>query len=153
MPTQFRWAVLLCKCQGTANNRMAQQFLVELFTLGLEGAIDYWRDMSFGELDLTNSDVFDWVALPITTQQALNSRRSDTIDMGIKAHQTAGRDLRSYNQILVYIDVPFIGQNVMEGGEQGGGSSNGRVLIDCNAPQVLHTRLRVYPKRRTRSVY
>lgn len=130
MSTQFRWAVLLCKCQGAPNNQTAKQFFVQLFTSGLGGAIDYWGDMSFGELDLTNSSVFDWVALPITTQQALTTRRSDAIAMGIAAHQAAGRDLGSFNQILVYIDVPFIGQNVNEGGQQGGGSVNGRVLID-----------------------
>ena len=130
MSTQFRWAVLLCKCQGMPNNPTAQQFFVQLFTRGLGGAIDYWGDMSFGELDLTDSSVFSWVALPITTQQALNTRRSDAIAMGIAAHQAAGRDLGVFNQILVYIDVPFIGQNITEGGQQGAGSANGKVLID-----------------------
>ncbi|MGX5527046.1 hypothetical protein [Bacillus toyonensis] len=133
MSTKFRWAVLLCKCQDTPNNQTAQQFFVQLFTPGLGGAIDYWSDMSFGELDLTNSSVFSWVTLPITTQQALNTRRSDAIGMGIAAHRTAGRDLRNFNQILVYIDVPFIGQNIIEPGQQGAGSFNGQALIDQGA--------------------
>jgi hypothetical protein len=133
MSTQFRWAVLLCKCQGTPNNQTAQQFFVQFFTPRLGGAIDYWDDISFGEVDLTNSSVFDWVALPITMQQALITRRSDAIAMGIAAHQAAGRDLGSFNQILVYIDVPSIGQNVSEGGQQGSGAVNGRVLIDQGA--------------------
>ncbi|MGB9275361.1 MAG: hypothetical protein WCC08_09030, partial [Terrimicrobiaceae bacterium] len=68
MSTQFRWAVLLCKCQGMPNNQTAQQFFVQMFTRGLGGTIDYWDDMSFGELDLTDSSVLSWVALPITTQ-------------------------------------------------------------------------------------
>ncbi|KON88939.1 hypothetical protein AF332_20525 [Sporosarcina globispora] len=130
MSTKFRWAVLLCNCQGTSTNQTAQQFFVNLFTPGLGGAIDYWSDMSFGELDLTNSSVFSWVTLSITTAQALNTRRSDAINMGIDAHKAAGHDLRGFDQILVYIDVPFIGQNITEGGQQGAGSAQGRVLTD-----------------------
>jgi hypothetical protein len=130
MSTPFRWAVLLCKCQGTPNNQAAQQFFVQFFTPGLGGASKYWGDMSFGELDLSNSSVFSWVTLPITTQQALTTRRSDAIAMGVAAHQAAGRDLGGFPGILVYIDVPFIGQNITEGGQQGAGSSGGKVLID-----------------------
>lgn len=130
MSKQIRWAVLLCHCSGTSTNRTAKKFFDDLFTPGLSGAVDYWSDMSFGELNLTGSTVFNWVALSITTQQALNTRRSDTISKGIDAHKAAGHDLRGFDQILVYIDVPFIGQNITEGGEQGAGSANGRVLID-----------------------
>lgn len=130
MSMQFRWAVLLCNCRGTPNNQATQQFFVQFFTRGLGGAIDYWSDISFGEMDLSASAVFSWVTLPITTQQARNTRRSDAIAMGIAAHQAAGHDLGGFNQILVYIDVPFIGQNITEGGQQGAGSVNGQVLID-----------------------
>ena len=117
MSTQFRWAVLLCNCQGTKKDLAVAQYFVELFTPGLGGAIDYWADISYGELDLAQSVVYDWVQLPITLQQALTTRRSDAIAMGMVAHKEAGHQLEGFNAVLVYIDVPFIGQNINEGGQ------------------------------------
>lgn len=141
MSQDFRWAVLLCKCQGTSNNGDAQQFFVELFTPGLGGAIEYWNDMSYGQLDITRSSVFSWVELPITTTGILTTRRSDAIEAGITAHRKAGHDLDGFGTVLVYIDVPFVGQNVTEGGQAGAGAAGGKVLIDQGSRRptfILH---------------
>ncbi|SEN94455.1 hypothetical protein [Paenibacillus sp. OV219] len=130
MSSQYRWAILLCKCQDTPVNQQAKAFFDQLFARGSGSAISYWSDMSYGNLNISKSTVFDWVTWPITAEQAKGVRRSDAIANGITAHQNAGHNLAGYDNYLVFTDVPFIGQNVMEGGQQGPGSANGHVLVD-----------------------
>src|SRR5438105_8317277 len=62
-----RWAILLCTFADHPQNPVDMQppasFFEDLFTetgAGKGGMFDYWKTMSYGQLDLTGSRVFGW---------------------------------------------------------------------------------------------
>src|SRR5436190_24369257 len=68
-----RWAILLCSFADHATSTTAvtrpTSFFQDLFTetgAGKGGMFDYWRDMSYGAIDLTGSRVFGWFTQPQT---------------------------------------------------------------------------------------
>ncbi len=141
MSTKIRWAVLLCKCKGVADRNDIKQYFVNFFTEGLFGAVDYWHDISFLELDLRESAVFGWFELPVTSEEIKRTRRSDAINMAINTATNSNNGIADFNPKIVFISEPFIGMNITEGGQQGAGSSGGQVIIDLGvlrASFILH---------------
>lgn len=141
MSKKVRWAVLLCKCRGVADRNDIKQYFVSFFTEGLGGAVDYWRDISFLELDLRESGVFGWFELPVTSQQMLMIKRSDSIQMAIDTACAINNNVADFGPKLVFISEPFIGQNVNVGGEAGAGASGGNMSVDLGgmrASFILH---------------
>jgi hypothetical protein len=68
-----KWAIILCKFQDKQNNPADLQpppsFFEDLFTekgAGKGGMFDYWRDMSYGAVDVTGSTVHGWYVMPYT---------------------------------------------------------------------------------------
>jgi len=113
MSTSFHWAMPLCNCSGTPNNRAAPFF----FQFVSQRLGEYWADMSFGEPCLEKSYVFTWELLPITTQKGTYDTPARRICHGGRCLKLARRDLSGIAGLLVHIDVPFIGQNITEGGQ------------------------------------
>jgi hypothetical protein len=141
MSTRVKWAALLCKCQNQADNPAAMQFFVNFFTKGLNGAVDYWAETSFLELDLRDSAVFGWLELPVTSTQMLSTTRTNAIQLGIKAARDSGIRIDDFGPKLVFINEPTVGSLVTIGGEAGPGSSGGNVLIAQNVLRgsfILH---------------
>lgn len=141
MSKKVRWAVLLCKCRGVADRNDIKQYFVSFFTEGLGGAVDYWRDISFLELDLRESGVFGWFELLVTSQQMLMIKRSDSIQMAIDTACAINNNVADFGPKLVFISEPFIGQNVNVGGEAGAGASGGNMSVDLGgmrASFILH---------------
>jgi len=65
--TNKPWAIVLCKFSDLPLEPHPPQFYREYFTeegAGVGGGFDYWRDVTYGKLDLTNSEVFGWFTVP-----------------------------------------------------------------------------------------
>jgi M6 family metalloprotease-like protein len=70
-----RWAVLLCKFSDDNTEPHAQQFYRDFFSetgAGQGGLYDYWKTVSYGNIDLSGSSVFGWYTLPYTAAELNN---------------------------------------------------------------------------------
>jgi hypothetical protein len=107
------WAVLLCKFNDDDHEPYERLRYEEIFTSvgsGKNNLLDYFRDMSHGQLSLTGSQVFGWYTL--------NSSRADYTGSGLdwmgrmvligKARQAAfnaGVDLLPFFGVVVCLNV------------------------------------------------
>jgi hypothetical protein len=94
-----RWAVILCRYKGeapdTAREQPIEAFYRRAFTPGTGGMIEYWRDVSLGMVDVSDSQVFGWVELEIPRSKAgtgEGTTRGKTVDYAINAVRAAGAD-------------------------------------------------------------
>ena len=63
---QSPWAVLLCKFKDDDSEPYVRQRYEDVFTssgVGKLNMVDFFRDMSHGQLDLSGSQVFGWYTL------------------------------------------------------------------------------------------
>jgi hypothetical protein len=63
------WAIVLCKFSDVPDEPFTVKDAEIAFTEAGQGQgtmFDYWKDMSFGNVDLTGSKVFGWFDLPLT---------------------------------------------------------------------------------------
>jgi hypothetical protein len=70
-----RWAVLLCKFSDDNTEPHPQQFYRDFFSetgAGQGGLYDYWKTMSYGNIDLSGSSVYGWYTLPYTSAELNN---------------------------------------------------------------------------------
>ncbi len=80
------------------------QNVVTLFTaLDIENVVTYWQDISYGQLDLTHSEVFGWFRLDKNKEDI--ARRQDLVDWAKKAATDSGVDLGRFYGVVVYINV------------------------------------------------
>lgn len=69
------WVTLLCQFAGNTNEPHDVAWFEGL--VGGSGLLDeYWREVSFGQMDLQGSAVSDWVALPKSQSQYFPSEQS-----------------------------------------------------------------------------
>jgi hypothetical protein len=83
---QSPWAILLCKFNDHSTEPFQKDFYEDLFTAtgaGTQNMVDFFRDVSHGQLDLTGSQVFGWYTL--------DKKRSDYVGSG--ANQQGRADL------------------------------------------------------------
>jgi len=106
------FAVILCKFSDQPQEPHAPSFYQNCFTetgAGMGGAFDYWRDVSFGNLDLTGSKVFGWYAMPNhTTQDLVGLRRDSFVTWGIEAARANGvkdAELSTFFGFIVVFNV------------------------------------------------
>lgn len=86
MAEMVSWAVLLCKFSDVEDEPNSVDYYQNLFTTAGSGAgsvVDYWRDVSHGNLDLSGTRVFGWLPL--------NKKRTDYSGSGI--NQAGRQDL------------------------------------------------------------
>jgi hypothetical protein len=65
---QSRWAVLKCRFSDDESDTPPDELYERLFTgagSGSSNIVDYFRDMSHGQLDLSRSQCFGWFTLPL----------------------------------------------------------------------------------------
>ncbi len=76
--------VVLCKFTDSTNEPQPVQYFQDLFSetgAGKQGVFDYWKDVSYGNLDLTGTLVKGWYTVPMTLAQwqALAGKQRDKI--------------------------------------------------------------------------
>jgi hypothetical protein len=86
MPLRSPWAILLCKFNDDDTEPYDRLRYLDLFTsagLGRFGVIDYFTDMSHGQLDISDSQVFGWFTLDKRRNEYLGSRHATTFVTGL----------------------------------------------------------------------
>ncbi|WP_432191088.1 hypothetical protein [Streptomyces sp. bgisy027] len=126
------WAVLLCQfSDATAPPAFPRKRFEELFVnagTGKLGMVDFFRDMSHGNLDLSTSKVFGWYALTKKSTEYTGSGgnpqgRKDLITWARQAAANAGVNLTPYgNRICVVTHPP----TDLFGGPDGAVTGDGR---------------------------
>lgn len=82
------WAILLCKFLGLPNEPKPKSFFEKLFCqqgAGMGGLLDYWEEISYGSVDLSESQVFGWFQMDHTLAQDKLLNRWQRIFNGIQA--------------------------------------------------------------------
>jgi hypothetical protein len=107
------WAVILCRFQGAAADPAVEgpieQFYRGIFSPGSGGLVEYWRDVSLGVIDISQSRVFGWVEIDIPRAKAgvgSGENRSTLVRRAVEAVQRAGGDPLEgfHSQIAVYTE-------------------------------------------------
>lgn len=108
------WAVLLCKFNDDASEPLPRDYYEALFTasgIGSQNMVDFFRDMSHGNLDLSNTRVFGWYTLDKArsdyglTGAEMLSNRGNLLDWARQAAAAKGDSLSQYVSVVVCMNV------------------------------------------------
>jgi hypothetical protein len=113
MSRKTPWAILLCKFKDDRRGFVTinKQDLVTLFTAqDVENVVTFWQDVSYGELDLSGSEVFGWLTLDKNQQDYKGSGenpagRRDLVNWAKKAASDQGIKLDRHFGIIVYMST------------------------------------------------
>jgi hypothetical protein len=121
----------------------------------IENVVTFWRDVSYGEVDLSGSKTFGWLTLDQKQQDfkdaltTLGNQKARTamFSWALKAASDAEIKLDSYYGVTVYMSTP----TDLWGSLQG---SNGQVVCDTasSLPQILQEYGHGYGLQHSRSV-
>ena len=108
------WAVLLCKFNDDSTEPFTRDYYENLFTasgVGSQNMVDFFRDVSHGNLDLSDSRVFGWYTLDkqaseygLTGAEKLKNR-GNLINWARQAAAAKGDDV-SQSPVVVCMNVP-----------------------------------------------
>ncbi len=88
------WAIILCRFKGESPNPNmeipTERFFREIFTGGTGGLIEYWRDASLAAIDVTGSQISQWIELGIPRSQAGGIGRTAMVNLAIEAAKGIG---------------------------------------------------------------
>lgn len=140
---QTPWAVLLCKFKDDDSEPYGRQRYQDLFTssgVGKLNMVDFFRDMSHGQLDLSGSRVFGWYTLDMNRSDYLaggdiNKGRNDLI---ASAREAASADLTKngpFFSVVVCMNVP----TDLFGGGAGAVCDDGRWPTDGTGADTVAT--------------
>jgi hypothetical protein len=126
----FPWAIVLANYADKPNVPQQRGYYEDFYTrAGTGGVVDYWREVTFGNLDLTGSQVFGWLTMPHSstelTGMTFPGARNTLVQWGRDAAAAAGIDLTPFRNVLV----------VQNFGVDHGAAGNG-VLIVHSDPQL-----------------
>lgn len=129
-PISFPWAIVLARYSDKPNVPQPPGYYEDFYTRnGTGGVVDYWREVTFGGLDLTGSTVFGWLTMSHSTSElsgmVFPGARSTLVQWGRDAAAAAGIDLTPYRNVLV----------VHNYGVDHGAAGNG-ILIVHSDPQL-----------------
>jgi hypothetical protein len=103
------FAVILCKFSDQPEEPRPPSFYQNCFTetgAGTGGSFDYWRDVSYGNLDLTGSKVFGWFTMNThKVQDLVGLGRSSFVSWGIDTARLNSVDLSPFFGIIVVFNV------------------------------------------------
>ncbi|MEP7309469.1 MAG: hypothetical protein ABJA98_28525 [Acidobacteriota bacterium] len=109
------WAIILCRFKGAAphpSEPSVEALYRRMFMPGSGGLVEYWRDATLGNVDITGSRVFDWIEVDIPRDKAgghpqsnpVGPGRSGLVDAAIRA--VLAKNPRAldgfYSQMSVY---------------------------------------------------
>lgn len=108
------WAVLLCKFNDDSTEPFTRDYYEDLFTasgVGTQNMVDFFRDVSHGSLDLSDTRVFGWYTLNKKRSEYLGnganpSGRNDLVNWARQAATANGDDLSQYVGVVVCTNVP-----------------------------------------------
>ena len=110
MPLRSPWAILLCKFNDDDTEPYDRLRYLDLFTsagLGKFGMVDYFTDVSHGQLDISDSQVFGWFTLDKSRNEYLGlTSRDDIRNWARQAAAANGVDLTPFYSIVVVLNVP-----------------------------------------------
>jgi hypothetical protein len=108
MSTNTPWLVLLCKFQDDLSaDPNPAAFYAALFTApDVENVVTYWGDVTYGELDLTGSEVRGWLRLDQNRAdyKGLDSRL-DLVNWAKQKATDSGVNVGDYFGVIVYMSV------------------------------------------------
>jgi len=112
--TNTPWAVLLFKFKDDKSEPWPRNRYEEIFTSAGNGRfnmVDFFADMSHGELDLGGSQVFGWYTLDkaITDYKGSGANPQGRMDLFTWVQQAAtdaGDDLSGFSKLLIISNVP-----------------------------------------------
>ena len=121
---RLAWAIILCRFSDRSFEPQPADYYEDLFTRhGAGGQADYWRDVTFGNIDLTGSRVFGWLTMSHAStevsQLVFPGQRGTLVQWGRDAAAAAGIDLTPFRQVLV----------VHNYGVDHGAAGNGIVIV------------------------
>src|SRR5687768_11005101 len=108
MSTQTPWLVLLCKFNDDATpDPNPPEFYQALFrNPNVENVVSYWNDITYGELDLTGSDVRGWLRLNQNRADYLGlPSRLDLVNWAKQKATDWGIKVGDYCGVSVYMSV------------------------------------------------
>lgn len=109
------WAVLLCKFKDNDTEPYPRQRFEELFTsagIGKLNMVDFFRDMSHGNLDLSGSQVFGWLTLDHNRSEyslltgTNNDKRNKLMEWVRTAALASSIDLTQFTAPVMVFNVP-----------------------------------------------
>jgi hypothetical protein len=108
MSTQTPWLVLLCKFNDDATpDPNPPEFYQALFrNPNVENVVSYWNDITYGEMDLTGSDVRGWLRLDQNRADYLGlPTRLDLVNWAKQKATDSGINVGDYYGVIVYMSV------------------------------------------------
>jgi hypothetical protein len=102
------WAILLCKFSDQPVAPKPIHFFRELFTedgAGARNIFDYWKEVSYGQIDLTGSKVFGWFTIDYTLAEGRKLDRTQRFRAGVAAASRAGVTLSDYFRVIVILNA------------------------------------------------
>ena len=104
-PHNTKWAVILCNTNDDNSEPISAQYYRDLFTesgAGTGGLFDYWRDQSYGAVDLTGSIVSGWYTVPRSAADERARSRAEKIEDCVSAAGNAVNWSDFYDVIAIY---------------------------------------------------
>lgn len=108
------WAVLLCKFNDDSTEPFTRDYYEDLFTssgVGSQNMVDFFRDVSHGNLDLSDTRVFGWYTLNkkrseygLTGAEKL-ANRGNLLNWVRQAAAANGDNLSQYVSVVVCMNV------------------------------------------------
>lgn len=98
---KINWAIVLCRFKDDKKDVTLEDSIKDFFKDLLKELVNYWRDVSFGAIDLSGSNVFDWVELDIKREET-DYRRQPIIEAGIKAVPSVVAEFHSQIFVIPY---------------------------------------------------
>ena len=107
------WAILLCKFSDDLTEPFPRNYYEDLFTasgVGSQNMVDFFRDVSHGNLDLSDTHVFSWYTLKQKRSEYMGSGansngRTDLLDWARQAAGANGDELSPYAGVVVCMNV------------------------------------------------
>jgi hypothetical protein len=107
------WAVLLCKFKDDTTSYSADDTAAikdKFIALDKESALSFWRDASYGAVDVSESQAFDWITLDQKQGNYLGSGanqqgRQDLVTWAKDAATKAGIDLAPFYGVAIYMST------------------------------------------------
>jgi hypothetical protein len=129
-----RVAIILCKFRDKPSETREPRFYRDYYTRrGTGGLADYWSDVTFGHLDLSNSEVLGWYSMQHESSEVpklvFPGGRNTLVQWGKDAAAANGVILSKYDAILV----------VQNWGIDHGAAGNGVVIVDQNVALLEST--------------
>lgn len=138
------WAVLLVKFNDNDSEPYRRDFYERLFTTAGSGRgnnmVDYFRDMSHGNLDLSGSQVFGWYTLNKSHSEYTGSGpnwqgRQQLVDWARQAATDEGADLTPFYGVVVCCNVPT---DLFGGGGRQAVCDNGSMVPSLLGQEMGH---------------